>query len=242
MTKTLVCPTSGTSKGTVAEDPNDDWSWTILPSSKSPGNYKISGITFFKKNRISGIRLAKIRPDPDFGINFIENRQINSLFMLFKSKISFFSIRKKVVILTTKKTNYLTFRLGKKFRVCKFQFFSLFYRNKYFFETGYPAGYPESDYNRIYGRISGSGFFYNRIIRNPASNSLFTTLFLIFSIGSDEEEGFSDDSYQDPDYKIQTVEPSSDSEDDNMGVVNRYNIVIPFCFLVMGVAQIKVSI
>ena len=162
--------------------------------------------------------------------------------MLFKSKISFFSIRKKVVILTTKKTNYLTFRLGKKFRVCKFQFFSLFYRNKYFFETGYPAGYPESDYNRIYGRISGSGFFYNRIIRNPASNSLFTTLFLIFSIGSDEEEGFSDDSYQDPDYKIQTVEPSSDSEDDNMGVVNRYNIVIPFCFLVMGVAQIKVSI
>ena len=146
--------TSGTSKGTVAEDPNDDWSWTILPSSKSRGNYKISGITFFKKNRISGIRLAKIRPDPDFGINFIENRQINSLFMLFKSKISFFSIRKKVEILTTKKTNYLTFMLSEKLRVCKFQFFSLFYRNIFLkpvirpdirnpTTTGYTVGYPD---------------------------------------------------------------------------------------------------
>ena len=34
-------------------------------------------------------------PDPDFGINFIENRQINSLFVLFKSKISFFFHPKK---------------------------------------------------------------------------------------------------------------------------------------------------
>ena len=44
------------------------------------------------KNRISGIRFFKkpdMGPDPDldFGIKFIENRQINSLFVLIKSKI-----------------------------------------------------------------------------------------------------------------------------------------------------------
>ena len=103
------------------------------------GLYRISGSgRILTKNRISGIRLAKIRPDPDIGINFIENRQINSLFVLFKSKISFFSIQKKLEILTTKKTNYLTFMLSKKLRVCKFQFFFLFYSKKYFFTTGYP--------------------------------------------------------------------------------------------------------